>query len=269
LAGLEVEKMELAELREKIDKIDTDIISLLAQRSWLVSAAGKLKKDEQGVRDPKRVEQVIQKVRAKAVDAGFDQDFAEEIYRTIIGGFVRKEMQEFSARAKAGPAAENGITIRKALDHDCVAITDIFNYYVEHSFAAYPDRPFDGSFFDFMKTIVHGDAFIVMETGEKKIIGFGFLKKYHPYPAFNRTAETGYFILPDYTRKGLGTRMLHALDQEARRMNIDTLLANISSLNPPSLAFHRKQGFRECGRFMKMLRKFGQDIDIVWMQKML
>ena len=52
-------------------------------------------------------------------------------------------------------------------------------------------------------------------------------------------------------------------------MGVDNLLANISSLNPPSLEFHRKHGFRECGRFEKILTKFGQDLDIVWMQKRL
>jgi len=50
------------------------------------------------VRDPKRVEQVIKKVKAKASEAGLDPEIAEEIYRTIIVSFVRKEMKEFSNR---------------------------------------------------------------------------------------------------------------------------------------------------------------------------
>ncbi|MBI1810494.1 MAG: chorismate mutase, partial [Nitrospirae bacterium] len=50
--------MALEEIRQKIDKIDDEIIELLSKRAKLVIKAGKLKKDEQGVRDPKRVEQV-------------------------------------------------------------------------------------------------------------------------------------------------------------------------------------------------------------------
>jgi L-amino acid N-acyltransferase YncA len=95
------------------------------------------------------------------------------------------------------------------------------------------------------------------------------LKKYHPYPAFDRTAEAGYFILPEFTRSGLGGLLLKTLETEARSVGIDNLLANISSLNPASLSFHAKHGFRECGRFRKILKKFGQDLDIVWMQKAL
>lgn len=87
--------MEIEEIRQEIDKIDTEIIKLLSKRSSLVTAAGKLKKDEQGVRDPKRVEQVINKVKSKAAEAGLDPDIAEKIYRTIISCFVAKELKEF------------------------------------------------------------------------------------------------------------------------------------------------------------------------------
>ena len=87
------------EVRREIDAIDYEIIGLLAKRAGLVAAAGRLKKDEHGVRDPKRVEQVIDKVRAKASSAGLDPSIAEEIYRTIIGCFVRKEMADFTDRS--------------------------------------------------------------------------------------------------------------------------------------------------------------------------
>ncbi len=259
--------MDLEGIRTQIDELDRGIIDLLSKRAGLVSAAGRLKKDEQGVRDPKRVEQVIEKVRAKASAAGLDPAIAEMTYRTIIGCFVRKEIKEFSARAQEGPATESNITIRRVIDQDCEGIVAIFNHYVEHGFAAYPEQPVDGTFFDFMKKIIYGDAFFVMEAAEKTIIGFAFLKRYHAYSVFNRVAEAGYFILPAYCRTGLGTRLLNTLENEARTLGIDTLLANISSLNQPSRAFHEKHGFCECGRFQRISKKFGQDVDIVWMQK--
>jgi len=43
---------------------------------------------------------VIEKVKAMAVEAGLDPAIAEEIYRTIIGCFVRKEMKEFAAEPR-------------------------------------------------------------------------------------------------------------------------------------------------------------------------
>ncbi len=87
--------MELKEIRQEIDRIDTKIIGLLSKRAELVTKAGKLKKDEQGVRDPKRVEQVINKVKSRAAEAGLDPYIAEQIYRTIISCFIDRELKEF------------------------------------------------------------------------------------------------------------------------------------------------------------------------------
>lgn len=94
--------MTLQDIRDKIDAVDSDIIKLLAQRAELVTAAGKLKKNEDGVRDPKRVEQVIEKVKFKANNAGLDAGIAEQIYRAIIHCFVQKELKEFKQQKQAG-----------------------------------------------------------------------------------------------------------------------------------------------------------------------
>jgi isochorismate pyruvate lyase len=90
--------VDLKTIRQKIDTVDSAIIQLLSQRAELVSAAGMLKKDEQGVRDPNRVEQVILKVRTVAVEAGLAPDIAETIYRTIINCFIAQELKEFNGK---------------------------------------------------------------------------------------------------------------------------------------------------------------------------
>ncbi|MBI1811427.1 MAG: chorismate mutase, partial [Nitrospirae bacterium] len=48
-----------------------------------------------GVRDPKRVEQVINKVKTRAAEAGLDPYIAEQIYKTIISCFIDRELKEF------------------------------------------------------------------------------------------------------------------------------------------------------------------------------
>ncbi len=94
-AGLEAETVDLAYIRRNIDQLDSMIITLLAKRSDLVAAAATVKKSEQGVRDPKRVEQVFERVRSKAAEAGLDPEIAEKTYRTMIDCFVSKEMSLF------------------------------------------------------------------------------------------------------------------------------------------------------------------------------
>jgi isochorismate pyruvate lyase len=88
--------MDLTRIRKNIDDLDSMIISLLAKRSDLVSAAGRLKKNNEGVREPKRVEQVIERVRVRALEKGLDPEIAERTYRTIIASFIDKELQELN-----------------------------------------------------------------------------------------------------------------------------------------------------------------------------
>jgi len=100
-----------------------------------------------------------------------------------------------------------------------------------------------------------------------EVVGFAFLRPYHPAPTLRRTAEIGYFIHPEHTRKGLGGQILEHLMAEGRKAGVDNIVASISSRNEPSLDFHRAHGFAECGCFNAVGRKNGQDFDVVWMQR--
>jgi isochorismate pyruvate lyase len=93
--------MELKEIRQKIDAVDSAIIQLLSQRAELVRAAGKLKKDGQGVRDSKRVEQVIDRIKKQAAQAGLAPDTAEKIYRAILTCFIAQELEDFRRDSRA------------------------------------------------------------------------------------------------------------------------------------------------------------------------
>lgn len=88
----------LEEVRENIDRIDDEIIQLIAERGTYVIQASNFKKDEEGVKDTARVEKVIQKVRAKAQEYGANQDMVEVLYREMISRFVNMEMKEFQEK---------------------------------------------------------------------------------------------------------------------------------------------------------------------------
>lgn len=146
---------------------------------------------------------------------------------------------------------------------------DIFNHYIKNSFAAYPDKPLSYEFFGMLKGMSRGGCFYVIETGDNKVVGFGMLRHHQHSETFKQAAEPTYFISPEFSRRGCGTRLLKILEDEARKMGVKTLLANISSLNEQSLAFHRENGFIECGRFKAVGRKLDRDFDVIWMQKFL
>lgn len=149
-------------------------------------------------------------------------------------------------------------------------VMDIFNYYIENSYAAYPEVPLPSEFFNKFLELTKGyPAFVLKNRASGKVIGFCFLRPYNPFPVFRHTAEITYFIEKGEVGKGVGTQALEKLEEEARKRGIRKLLADISSENPQSIHFHAKNGFRECGRFHGVGQKKGKNFDVVWMEKTL
>jgi phosphinothricin acetyltransferase len=170
-----------------------------------------------------------------------------------------------------GKDSSETFLIREASNNDIQGMLDIFNYYVQNSFAAYLETPVGPEFFQNFQEEQgkreHFPFYVIEKKG--KIIGIGSLKPYFPFPNFLHTGVLSYFILPEYARKGLGTKLLKFLCKTAREKKMKNLLVNVSSKNEASLKFHLKNGFTECGRFKAVGIKFGTYFDIVWLQKFL
>jgi phosphinothricin acetyltransferase len=155
-------------------------------------------------------------------------------------------------------------TIRPVTDADRDAVIAIFNHYVTTGFAAYPDKPVPPPFFAMLREGVH--AFPVAEAGGR-VAGFGILRPFLPFSTFQRTATVTAFIAPEHRHRGYGTALLDTMEKEAEKRGVSVLLANISSKNDESFAFHSKHGFSVCGRMHGVGEKFGERFDVIWMQK--
>lgn len=86
----------LKEVRNNIDRIDNEIIKLIAERGKYVEQASKFKKSESNVKAPDRVNAVIEKARAKAYDYGADADMIEALYKEMISHFIDAELSLFN-----------------------------------------------------------------------------------------------------------------------------------------------------------------------------
>jgi isochorismate pyruvate lyase len=93
-----MEVNSLADVRENIDRLDQAIIQLMAERAIYVEAAARFKTSRADVEAPKRVEQVIVKVRALAETAELSPVVAEATYRAMIQAFIEVEHSAFEAR---------------------------------------------------------------------------------------------------------------------------------------------------------------------------
>ena len=152
---------------------------------------------------------------------------------------------------------------------DRQAVVDLFNHYVAHSFAAFPEDPLPYPFFDRLLEAARDLPTVAAKAPDGRLLGFALLRPHAPWPTCSHVAEITYFVAPDATRQGIGSKMLAELEARGRDQGIRTILASIASLNAASLSFHRTHGFVEVGRFRNICIKRGTPFDAVWMQKTL
>ena len=76
--------MNLEKLREEIDKLDKEILSLIAQRPKCVEKVALVKNNKDLVVDKKRIEEVIRRVKRLAKEKGLSEKIAESLWRKLI-----------------------------------------------------------------------------------------------------------------------------------------------------------------------------------------
>jgi len=87
----------IEEVRAQIDRIDRQMVALLAERGAYVKQAARFKKSSDDVKAPQRVEQVIAKVTALSQELGANPAVTEQVYRAMIAAFITAELAEHAA----------------------------------------------------------------------------------------------------------------------------------------------------------------------------
>ena len=160
------------------------------------------------------------------------------------------------------------ISFEKLSEKHRIGIIDIFNYYIENEYSAYPEKKVSYEYYDIFLEISTKFPAFTIKTSDK-IIGFCFLNSYNPVSTFNETLTITYFIDKDFRGQGIGKLALNKLETEAKKIGVKNILANISSVNKESLAFHSKNGFKKYGEFEGIIKKNDEIFNIIWMQKIL
>lgn len=75
---------DMAHVREEIDRIDRALVDLIAERFGYVDRAWQLKKNPAEATVPWRIQQVIDKVRARAEERKLPPELTEALWRPIF-----------------------------------------------------------------------------------------------------------------------------------------------------------------------------------------
>ena len=87
---------DMEEVRAEIDRIDIALVDLIGERFTYVDRAWQLKQSRAEARVPWRIQQVINRVRARAVEKGLPPELTEALWRQMIGWFVQYEEEKLS-----------------------------------------------------------------------------------------------------------------------------------------------------------------------------
>ncbi len=87
----------MEEVRTEIDRIDTDLVDLIAERFSYVDRAWQLKQGPGEARVAWRIQQVIDRVKARATESDLPPELVEALWRQMIGWFVQYEEEKLRA----------------------------------------------------------------------------------------------------------------------------------------------------------------------------
>ncbi len=89
--------VSLEEVRSNIDRIDAQLVRLIAERGRYVKQAARLKKTVAEIPAPQRVAQVLARVHALAETEGANPEVVEATWRAMIAAFIDAERIEHAS----------------------------------------------------------------------------------------------------------------------------------------------------------------------------
>ena len=88
----------LTDVRTEIDRLDQDLLRLLAERASYVKAAARFKSSPAEVAAPERFQAMLAARRQWAGQHGLSPDFVEGLYREIVRYFIGEEHRHRATR---------------------------------------------------------------------------------------------------------------------------------------------------------------------------
>ena len=163
----------------------------------------------------------------------------------------------------------SAISIRLAEAADLGAINEIYNHYVATSTTTYDEEPMslDERQQSFATRPANHPLTVAQRGGQ--VVGYGSLHTFRAKRGNRLVVENSVYVHPDPHRPGIGSAILADLIERARTLGLHAIVAGIDASQSASLAIHAKHGFVEVGRFPQIGHKFGQWLDVAFMELLL
>jgi phosphinothricin acetyltransferase len=165
--------------------------------------------------------------------------------------------------------------IRLATADDLPAINDIYNYYVHRSTCTYQLEPETLEARQKWFATHPPDKYpvtvgqIASEKHGSEVVAWGSLSKFRERAAYAPSVEASIYVRHDLHRRGIGRLLLLDLIQRAKALGFHTLIGGVSADQTASLRLQESLGFQRVAHLKEVGYKFGQRLDVIFLQLML
>ena len=162
-------------------------------------------------------------------------------------------------------------SVRRATREDVPAILDIYADAVLHTTAsAEYEPPSLESRYKWFEEHVRDTFPIFVATNDLgKVVGWSSLSRYKERYGYRFAVENSIYVHPQWRGQGVGSVLIPPLIDAARALGMHTIVAGVSGDNEASIRLHEKFGFERVALFREVIHKFGQWLDVIYLQKFL
>ena len=160
--------------------------------------------------------------------------------------------------------------LREARLEDLPALTEIYNYYVMHTHVTFDLEPLTPQqrmpWFEEHTSGGRYRMFVAADPG-RGVLGYACTGRFRPKAAYGTTVEASVYCRAEAIRQRLGRMLYQRLFEAIANEDIQRIVAGIALPNEPSLALHRRFGFKPIGIFSQVGRKFDKYWDVMWLER--
>ena len=86
---------KIVKIRNKLDKLDYQLLLIIKKRTNLVNAVIKLKKNKNEIIDKKRIKFILNIIKKKSIRLKIDPSITVAIWKQMIKSFIKYEYKNF------------------------------------------------------------------------------------------------------------------------------------------------------------------------------
>lgn len=145
---------------------------------------------------------------------------------------------------------------------DVGAISSIYNHFVVSTDVTFETTPVSDEDMAARIAAISARYSYLVCVVDGVLAGYAYVHEWNTKEAYRTSAESTIYLSPKYSRKGLGTMLLDALEEKCRKRGLVALVALITASNESSCLFHESRGYKRVGCLSSIGRKFGRYLDV-------